>query len=71
VAGRPTELPRLRLVFRIGQCDNQNHGWCEGPAADRRLQSFDLLAGPSPSQQSQFQTKKEYCFLIAAARLSL
>jgi hypothetical protein len=23
--------PRLGIVFRIGQCDKENHGWREGP----------------------------------------
>jgi len=25
------ELPRIGLVFRFRQCDNEDHGWCEGP----------------------------------------
>src|SRR5260370_40881119 len=27
----PGGLPRIDVVFRIGQCDKENHGWCEGP----------------------------------------
>jgi hypothetical protein len=23
--------PRLNVVFRLGQCDQENHGWREGP----------------------------------------
>jgi hypothetical protein len=23
--------PRLNVVFRLGQCDKENHGWREGP----------------------------------------
>jgi len=30
-AGTPTGLPRLNVVFRLWQCDKQNHGWREGP----------------------------------------
>jgi hypothetical protein len=39
-------------------------------AADRRLLSFDLLAGPLPSRQSQFERKKNNVFELFAARLS-
>jgi hypothetical protein len=35
--------------------------------ADSRLQTIDLLAGPSPSRQNQIQTKEEYCFRLPAA----
>ena len=33
-------------------------------------ESFDLLAGPSPSRQNQLRTKKEYCFPAFAATLT-
>ena len=23
--------PRVDVVFRLWQCDKENHGWCEGP----------------------------------------
>ena len=23
--------PRFNVVFRLGQCDKENHGWREGP----------------------------------------
>ena len=41
--------PRDDLVFRLWQCDKENHGWREGPPLTVPCQSFDLLAGPSPS----------------------
>jgi hypothetical protein len=33
-------------------------------------QSFDLLAGPSPSRQNQLRTKKEYSLVTLGARSS-
>src|SRR5215469_14219055 len=61
-------LPRDHLVFRIWQCDKKNHGWREGPPVTVSWQSFDLLAGPSPSRQNQLRTKKEYTSVVPAAR---
>jgi hypothetical protein len=52
--------PRVDVVFSLWQCDKENHGWREGPPVTVLCESFDLLAGPSPSWQSQFRTKKEY-----------
>jgi hypothetical protein len=43
------DQPRLDVVFRLWQCDKKNHGWREGPPVTVLCQSFDLLAGPSPS----------------------
>jgi hypothetical protein len=31
----------------FGQCDKENHGWCEGPPRPS-LPSFDLLPGLHP-----------------------
>ena len=50
--------PRVDVVFRLGQCDKENHGWCEGPPLTVPCESFDLLAGPSPSGKVSFQRKK-------------
>jgi len=58
---------RLDVVFRFGQCDKENHGWREGPPLTVPWQSFDLLAGPSPSRQNQLRTKEEYSFAPLAA----
>jgi hypothetical protein len=61
-----------RSCFRLWQCDKKNHGWREGPPLTVPCQSFDLLAGPSPSGKvSQSRTKKEYCFPLLAASLIL
>jgi len=40
---------RVNVVFRLWQCDKENHGWREGPPVTVLCQVFDLLAGPSPS----------------------
>ena len=53
--------PRVDVVFRLRQCDKENHGWREGPPLTVACKRFDLLAGPSPSRQNRIQTKKEYC----------
>jgi hypothetical protein len=63
--------PRDDVVFRLWQCDKENHGWREGPPLTVPCQSFDLLAGPSPSRQNQLRTKKEYSFGGAAGRALL
>jgi hypothetical protein len=44
-------LPRIGLVLCVRKCDKKNQGWREGPPLTVPCQSFDLLAGPSPSRQ--------------------
>src|ERR1017187_6780398 len=56
---RGTRSPRVDLVFRLWQCDKENHGWCEGPPRPS-LSSFDRPTGPSASGKVQSRTKKEY-----------
>jgi hypothetical protein len=59
--------PRVDLVFRLWQCDKENHRWREGspqtvlPSSIGWL-AFTLLVSPC-------RTKKEYCFLPTSARL--
>jgi|NGEPerStandDraft_6_1074524.scaffolds.fasta_scaffold286041_1 hypothetical protein len=58
--------PRVDIVFRLWQCDKENHGWREGPPqtvlpSSIRWLAFTLLV-------SQRRTKKEYCFLPTSAR---
>jgi hypothetical protein len=69
--GDPMRLPRNDVVFRLWQCDKENHGWREGPPLTVPCQSFDLLTGPSPSRQNQLRTKKEYPHCDAGARSSI
>jgi hypothetical protein len=47
--------PRAGVVFRLGQCDKENHGWREGPSLTVPCESFDLLPGPSPSGKVSFK----------------
>jgi hypothetical protein len=54
-------------VFRVKQCDKENHGWREA-RAERPLPKFGLLAGPSPSRQISFRTKKNTAFPIKTPR---
>ncbi len=64
-------LPRNDVVFRFWQCDKENHGWREGPPMTLPCQSFDLLAGPSPSRRNQLRTKKEYSLVSPGTHPSL
>jgi hypothetical protein len=70
VAGDPTELPRIQVVFSLWQCDKQNHG-CPGGATDRLLPKLRSGGPAFTLRQSQFRTKKEYCFALVAASSSL
>jgi len=70
-AGGSRGSPRVDVVFRLWQCDKENHGWREGPPLTVPCPSFDLLAGAFTLRQSQFPTKKEYCFASVAADPSL
>jgi hypothetical protein len=58
--------PRVDVVFRLWQCDKENHGWREGPP--RPFPAKFRSAGRAFTlRQSQFRTKEEYCFPLATA----
>jgi hypothetical protein len=42
------QSPRIELVFGLWQCDKENHGWREGPAADRAWLEFRSVEGLHP-----------------------
>jgi hypothetical protein len=63
--------PRVDVVFRLWQCDKENHGWREGPPVTVLCQSFRSAGRAFTLRQSQFRTKKEYTFASLAARASL
>ena len=63
--------PRVNVVFRLWQCDKQNHGWREGPPVTVLCQSFRSAGRAFTLRQSQFRTKEEYSFPPLAARPSL
>ena len=48
-AGGPAGSPRVDVVFRLWQCDKENHGWREGPplTVPAKFRSEDR---PSPSR---------------------
>jgi hypothetical protein len=71
VAGDPTELPRIQVVFRLWQCDKQNHGWPGGTATDRLLPKLRSGGPAFTLRQSQLRTKEEYCFALVAASSSI
>jgi hypothetical protein len=60
------QSPRIGLVFWLGQCDKENHGWREGSPLTDSLQGCDLLEGLHPPGIST-RTKKEYCRLPPSA----
>src|SRR5260370_37010966 len=62
--------PRVDVVFRLWQCDKENHGWREG-RRDRSLLKFRSAGRAFTFRQSQFRTKKEYCFPMGDASPSL
>jgi hypothetical protein len=51
------QSPRIELVFGLWQCDKENHGWREGPAADRVLDRVPICGGPSPYRYIQLEKK--------------
>lgn len=61
------DRPGGSLVFRLGQCDKENQGWREGPPLTVSCQSFDLMAGPSPSGKISFEQKKNTTICRAQA----
>jgi len=72
----PARLPRIDVVFRLGQCDKENHGWREGPPLNVSLRKFRSAGRAFTLRQSQFErksvpTKKEYCFALVMAIPSL
>jgi hypothetical protein len=62
--------PRLDVVFVRWQCDKENHGWREGPPRPFPAKVSICWPGLHPPV-SQFRTKKEYCFPLENASLSL
>jgi hypothetical protein len=59
--------PGAILSSASGSAIKRINGWREGPPVTVSCESFDLLAGPSPSRQISFERKKEYCFPAFAA----
>ena len=55
--------PRVDVVFRIWECDKENHGWREGPPVTVLCQSFRSAGRAFTLRLYQFRTKREYCFL--------
>jgi len=47
------------VVFRLWQCDKENHGWREGPSRDRSLPSFrSRWPGLHPPAKSDSNEKR-------------
>jgi hypothetical protein len=60
-----------RVVFRLWQCDKENHGWREGPPVTVLCQRFRSAGRALTLRLNQFRTKKEYSFALLAASPSL
>jgi hypothetical protein len=46
------------IVFRVKQCDKENHGWREGPPLNVSCQSSVCWPGLHPSRQISFEQKR-------------
>jgi hypothetical protein len=62
--------PGVGVVFRLGQCDKENPGWREGPPLTVPCESFDPLAGPSPSGKVSFKRKQNTALRSDRQRLT-
>ena len=51
--------PRVDVVFRLWQCDKENHGWREGPPVTVLCQSFRSAGRAFTLRLNQFRTKKK------------
>ena len=49
--------PRVDVVFRLWQCDKENHGWREGPPVTVLCQSFRSAGRAFTLRLNQFRTK--------------
>jgi hypothetical protein len=59
------------VVFRLWQCDKENHGWCEGPPVTVLCQSFRSAGRAFTLRLNQFRTKREYSLAWWGASPSL
>jgi hypothetical protein len=58
------------VVFRLWQCDKENHGWREGRPVTVLCQVFDPAGRAFTLRLNQIRTKKEYSFALPEATLS-
>jgi hypothetical protein len=49
--------PRVDVVFRLWQCDKENHGWREGPPVTVLSQSLRSAGRAFTLRLNQFRTK--------------
>ena len=57
--------PRVDVVFRLWQCDKENHGWREGPPVTVLCQSFRSAGRAFTLRLNQFRTKKRIQLCVA------
>ena len=61
-APKETHSPRIGLVFWLGQCDKENHGWREGPPLTDSLQGCDLWRAFTLPSRITLERKKNTAF---------
>ena len=66
-AGGPAGSPRIDVVFRLWQCDKENHGWREGPPLTVACQVSICWPGLHPPGKVSFERKKNTAFRRSAA----
>jgi hypothetical protein len=54
-------LPRIAVVFRFWQCDNENQAGVKGRSLTAPAKGSDLLAAFHPPQRSVSNEKKNCC----------
>jgi len=70
-AGDPAGSPRDDVVFRLWQCDKENHGWREGPPLTVPAKVSICWPGLHPPGKISFERKKkEYSPASTAAPLN-
>src|SRR5277367_5213877 len=64
-ASGPKGSPRVDVVFRLWQCDKENHGWREGPPVTVLCQSFRSAGRAFTLRLNQFRTKRRIQLCVA------
>jgi len=59
-------LPRDDVVFRLWQCDKENHGWREGPPLTVPDRVSICWPGLHPPGKISFERKKNTAFCLPA-----
>jgi hypothetical protein len=58
------------VVFRLWQCDKENHAWCEGPPVTVLCQSFRSAGRAFTLRLNQFRTKTRILLYVVGRQPS-